>query len=368
MKKKVLHLVTGLGVGGAEMMLLKTLPLLQEYFENEVCCVMGRGPVGERLREAGVPVHYLDLNGLNLLAVVWKFASLINKFKPDLLVTYLIHADLFGRIIGRLMGIRNIVSSQRGFYVNWKFLRVFDKWTSFLVKKYFVQTEFARMVLMNRMKLSEDKFSVIPNAINIDEYGFELDKYKKKEELGLPCDNLNVVCVSSLKPEKGYEELLEAFENVFNENRKINLLLVGAGTEKQKYLKQINGYSSRENIFFLGNRNDVKEILKISDIFVLGTYSEGMSNAILEAMASKVVVITTNIEVNRELIEDNVSGFLVPVRDSKAIGDKIKLLLDDKNKRVVFAENAYKKVLEHFELKRVINLLKKNYEGIIYGG
>ncbi|MDO8512121.1 MAG: glycosyltransferase [bacterium] len=367
MKKKVLHLITGLGVGGAEMMLLRTLPLLQTTFDNEVCCVMGRGPVGEKIEEKGISVHYLDLGKYNFPIVAWRFVKISKQFKSGLLVTYLIHADIFGRILGRLAGVKKIISSQRGFYVQWKFLKKIDKWTSFLVAKYFVQTSFAKEVLMNELSLSADKFVVIPNAIKLVEYQFNLDVEKKKKELGIPNDNLCIICVSNLKPEKGYEELLEAFESVYSRNKKINLLVVGSGKEMTKYLNQIENYSSGNNIIFLGQRSDVKEILRLGEIFVLATYSEGMSNAILEAMASKLAIITTDIEVNREVIKDNVSGLLIPPRDAKSIEEKIDFLVGNYEKRRELGENAYREVLERFELNKVVDQIKDNYELVLYG-
>lgn len=358
-KKRILHLITGLEVGGAEMMLLKTLPLLQDYFDNEVCCIRGRGPIGEKLEQQGIPVQYLDLN-------IFKFVRKLKNSKPDLLVTYLIHADILGRIIGRTCGVKKVICNQRGFYLNWSFLRILDRWTKFLVTKYFVQTKFAQAVLMRELKLSEEKFEVIPNAVNINEFNFNLDNEKKKKDLGIPNENINIVSVGTLKQRKGFEELLKAFEKTYEDFKDINLLIVGGGGEKEKYLDQIKNYSSKSNIFFLDQRDDVKEILRISDIFVLATYSEGMSNAILEAMASKLAIITTDIEVNRELIEDGISGFLIPVKNSDAIAEKLEFLIKDEERRKFLGEKAYNIMLNKFEINKVIELIKSNYEKVIY--
>jgi glycosyltransferase involved in cell wall biosynthesis len=364
-KKKISHLITGLEVGGAEMMLLKTLPLLQKDFENEVYCIKGHGPIGKKLEQAGIAVCYLGLNAFNLPVVSFKLARKLINFKPDLLVTYLIHADIFGRIIGRICGIKKIICNQRGFYLNWKFLRVFDRWTKFLVTKYFVQTKFAREVLMKLMKLPKERFEIVPNTIIIQDFKFELDLKQKKEELKLPQENLNIVSVGTLKPRKGFEEILEAFEKTYQNFKNISLLIVGNGDQKTKYLDQIKKYSSKNNIIFLGKRDDVKEILRLSDIFVLGTYSEGMSNAILEAMASKLAIITTDIEVNRELIENNDSGILVPIKNPAAIAEKLEVLIKDEEKRKYFGEQAYDRMLEKFEIGKVIELTRDNYEKII---
>lgn len=364
-KKKILHLITGLEVGGAETMLLKTLPLLQENFDNVVCCIRGTGLIGQELEKKEIPVYYLKLSPYNFPLVVIRFGIIIRNLRPDLLVTYLIHADLFGRVFGKIFGVKKIICNQRGFYLNWKFLRFFDRLTKTLVTQYFVQTLHARDTLMHTLNLPKKKFSIVPNTINLQEFEFPFNKNQKRDSLHIPKENINIVCVSNLKPRKGYEELFEAFEQTYITTKNINLLIVGSGNQKEKYLEQIKEYTSRNNIFFLGKRADVSEILRVSDIFVLGTYSEGMSNALLEAMAAKLAIVTTAIEVNQEIIQDNYSGFLVPTKNASAIAEKLRILILNKEKRDFLGKNAYDKVSNTFEIKKIITLITTTYKEIL---
>ena len=173
--------------------------------------------------------------------------------------------------------------------------------------------------------------------------------------------------MSNLKPRKGYEELLMAFEETYQHAKDISLLVVGQGNQKEKYSEQIKDYSSKNNIHFLGNRSDVKELLRISDIFVLATHSEGMSNALLEAMASRLPIITTDIDVNKAVIESNLSGILVPIQDSHALAMQIQLLIKNKNVRIALGEHAYRTIEEKFEMKRVVSMITSVYKEILYG-
>lgn len=363
-KKKILHLITGLEVGGAETMLLKTLPQLQNDFDDRVCCIVGHGPMGEKLKAAGIPVFYLELRNIFDFNVILRFRKIVKEFAPDILVTYLIHADLFGRIFGRIFGVKKIVCSQRGALLQWEWLRFFDRVTKFLVTKYIVQTETAQKELMQKLHLPKEKFTIIPNAIDPSEYDFELDKDAKKKELGIDPDNLNIVCVSKLRRGKGHEYLLEAFEKVFQMNENVNLLLAGDGEKKSELTKQVENYKSKSNIYFLGNRNDVNEILKISDIFVLATEGEGMSNAIMSAMASGLPIITTNIEVNKELIQNNDTGILIPAQNTVAIEKYILLLIQDASLRKKLRTNANKTVIKNYNLKKIYNEFKSFYSKI----
>lgn len=358
-KKKILHLITGLEVGGAETMLLKTLPQLQSSFDNRVCCIIGRGPMGGRLENAGIPVFYLDLRPISILGSILRFRSIIKDFRPDILVTYLIHADLFGRIFGRLFGIKKIICSQRGKLLQWEFLRLADRLTKYLVTKYIVQTEVSREELMRKLRLPAERIAVIPNAIDVTEFEFELDKEKKRASLGLAADDIAITCVSKLRRGKGHEYLLEAFDGVHREYPKTKLLIAGDGERKQELLDQAVRYSSKPSILFLGNRDDVKEMLRISDIFVLPTLGEGMSNAIMEAMASGLPVITTDIPENRELIEHEKTGILVPIKDSSSLAKAIKNLLGDGQRRRNLGESSKRGISESFDTGIVVSKLTR---------
>lgn len=349
-RKKILHLITGLEVGGAEMMLLKTLPLLQSEFDNHVCCIRGHGPIGARLEAAGVPVSYLELRSPFDFGVILRFRKIVREFQPEILVTYLIHADLFGRIFGRLFGIRKIICSQRGKLLQWEFLRILDRWTASLVTKYIVQTEVAKKELSKVLRVSTKKFQVIPNAIDLTEFDFYLDEKQKKTTLDIPDNHTVITCVSNLRRGKGHEYLLQAFERIFQTHRDLTLLIVGNGERMNELIDLVSSYASKENIKFLGNRTDVKDILRISDIFVLPTLGEGMSNAIMEAMASGIPIVTTDIPENRELIENNVSGVLVFPKDSENLAITLKTMANDPLLRKRLGVAARRVLEEKFSL------------------
>lgn len=362
MKKKILHFVSGLEVGGTETQLLRILPLLEKNIENRVCCFNGYGPVGKKLEEKGLKVYYLNFKGRHDMMVFWRLRKAIKEFNPDILVTYLIHCDLIGRFWGRIFGIKKIVCSQRGSLLQWEYLRFFDRLTKFLVTKYTVQTETAKRQLVKKLNAPENKFFVIPNGIDLNDFNFELDIEKKKKAIGINGENINITCVSKLREGKGHEYLFEAFEKIYETNQKINLLIVGDGEKKEELKKQIKNYHSKNNIHFFGDRNDVKEILKISDIFVLPTLAEGMSNAILEAMANGLPIITTSITVNKELIKNGINGILVPPQNSQAIFEAASKLIENESLRIKLGKKAKEVCQNNFELEKISKIIEGFYE------
>lgn len=363
-KKKILHFITGLGIGGTETMLLRILPMLQNNFDNRVCALFGDGPIGIELRKAGIQTYHLNLSATNLFNSVFTFRKIIMEFKPNILVTYLIHADLFGRIFGRIFGIKNIICSQRGSLLQWEFLRLIDRLTKFLVKKYIVQTEVAKKELMKSLKIKEGEIVIIPNAINSKEFNLDINRKEKLKELDVLNENSNIVCVSNLRRGKGHEYLLDAFEKVFHQNKTVNLLIVGDGEQKQRLVGQTRDYKSKNNIYFLGNRKDVKEILKTSDIFILPTLAEGMSNAIMEAMAAQLAIITTSIPTNIELLGLD-CGLLVSPASTDDISNAILRLLSNETLKTIIAQNAKKRIDANYSLDTATEKLKILYEKFI---
>lgn len=356
-KRKILHFVSGLEIGGTETQILRVVPLLQENLENRICCFSGRGPIGKLFEERGVKVHYLDFKGRMDVFVYWRFGQVLREYKPDILVTYLIHCDLIGRFWGRIFGVKKIICSQRGSLLQWEFLRIFDRLTTFLVTKYIVQTEVAKLELSKKLALSEDRFFTIPNGIDLGEYDFPLNQERKKSELGISIENKNIVCVSKLRRGKGHEHLLEAFEGLYKKVKNINLLIVGDGEKRDDLQNQIKDYASKNNIYFLGDRNDVKEILCISDIFVLPTLGEGMSNALLEAMAAAKPIITTDIPQNKEMLSHNISALLIPPRNTEALTNSMLSLLTDSDYKNILAANALVRVKKMYDIQVVANNL-----------
>ncbi len=364
-RKKVLHLITGLGIGGAENMLLKSLPILEKDFENRVCSIMGSKEVGFILEEKGIKVYYLEFKGWwDIFGLIYRLWKVIDDFRPNLMVTYLIHADIFGRIFGKLFGVKKIICSQRGSLLNWEWLRIVDRFTSFLVDKYIVQTNVAKRELVFKLKEDSNKFVVVPNGIDLSDYNFDINKNKKVQELGIFKDNLNIVCVSNLRIRKGHEYLLEAFDLLYRETKKINLLIVGDGDQKEKLLEQCKDYKSRKNIFFLGKRKDIREILAICNIFVLATETEGMSNAIMEAMASKLTIVTTDIEVNKELLENKKEALLISPKNVTALKKAVEFLLNHRSVSTELSKNAYLKVERKYTINRIAERLMKIYAEI----
>ncbi len=361
MSKKVLHLITELDLGGTEKQLAMILPPLQASFDNEVLCLSGRGPVGKILADKGVPVHYAGAAAWYDPRVIINTGRIISKMRPDILVTYLFHADMIGRFIGRLLGVRQIICSQRTnlmrYGSSWSLL---EKHSQRLVDAYVVQTNVMKGILMSGLKIHPLLLNIIPNAVILPPLK---DRSILKAKLSFDDSALLITCVANLKPGKGHQILLKAFAQLHGRYPSIHLLLVGSGPDKPAIKRQLGQMASGSAVHLLGYRPDIADILGASDIFVLPTEREGMSNAILEAMAAGLPCVITDIPVNRELISNNKTGLLSDYDDAHDLQSQLERLIKDEDLRRQLGQAARQYVRDHHSLPYVVrgwrNLLNK---------
>lgn len=360
-KRKILHLITGLEIGGAEMMLLKTLPRLQGNLDNRVCCISGHGPVGKELEKVGIPVYYLDLRNFFDFRIVGKFRKIVKEFKPDILVTYLVHADLFGRIFGSIFGVKKIICSVRIKLIQPKYLPFLflDGLTSCLVSHYHFNSQTVADMYQRYFFLPKRKITVIPNGLETEKYKISTDKNKKKQELGLPQNKIIIGCVAKLRKQKNHQCLINAFAKITQSRDDVVLLLVGDGEERKNIENTIEKLKIKEKTFLLGNRSDIPEILQIIDIFALPTLFEGMSNAILEAMASGLPVVTTDIPENRELIENGKTGILVPAKNSVELERALQKLINNPELGAKIGNSAKEKIVSSYDIEKIVSKLNQ---------
>lgn len=202
-----------------------------------------------------------------------------------------------------------------------------------------------------------EKIRVIPNAVNIDNF-----KPTDEHTEGL------VIWTGRLVPEKGLEYLIEAAKIVAEKKSSVRFLLVGYGPLKTKLMKLASDYRLLgKNVEFRGpkERNEMPEVLGRASIFVLPSLSEGLSVSVLEAMACGLPIICTDILGTKEVIEDGITGLMVPPRNSLALSEAIMTLLDNEDLRKRLGENARKTVIERHNWNLIIDKLEKVYSEVI---
>jgi glycosyltransferase involved in cell wall biosynthesis len=351
-KMKVCFLITGLGIGGAEKHLLKLVPRLK--FDKFVISLTNKKEIGKEIEKKGVRVYYLGLTPF----IIFKFRKIIKKEKPDILDTYLIHANIFGRIFGRIFGIKKIVNSVRNDYSDLKLLNFLDRMTKGLVDLYIVNSKALIGYIHNKNKVSLKKIKLVPNGIDLKGlYGKLNKKYDIRDELKLPKKSFIIACAARLQKQKNLPVLIKSMKFV---NEKTFLVIAGGGPEKKELDNIIAKLNLQKRVFLLGERKDISNIVNSSDIFVLPSLKEGMSNALLEAMALKKCCLVSSIPQNKELIKDKVNGFIFNPKNAKGLAKNIENACKSK-KLADFGEKSYVIIKKKYQIDTIL----KKYEKII---
>jgi glycosyltransferase involved in cell wall biosynthesis len=350
--KRVLHLITGLEKGGgAEHMLLKTLPLLKSA-EHAVCAIRGRGEMGARLEEKGVKVFYLQMKNYFDFGVIKRYKDVVKNFSPDIQVNYLIHADVFGRIFGKRFGAKKIVSYIRNRHIK-SIFQIFDFLTLHSVDYLLANSEAVLKFYRHRYHFPENRSAAIPNAIDLTPVP-DGDLDKLRNELQINEDDLVITTIASLHKQKDLPTFLRAVSIVKEKGLiKPKVFICGQGPEKDNLEELAGVLGLKENVFFLGVRNDVYDILKISGAFVLPSLHEGMSNALLEAMKEGCPCIVSAIPENTELITDKKSGLTFPPGNDVALAEKIMAVAASDAAAKALADEAHK-VVARYDLGKII--------------
>jgi glycosyltransferase involved in cell wall biosynthesis len=357
--KKILHIIQSLGNGGCENMLLRSLPLIND-FDHKIITLKENGELAPAFISTGIKVETVCCNGLSVFSGIWRLRKHVKEEKPAIIITYLFHADMIGRIALRNIIETPIISSLRTTYNHPKYFvaQILEWLTKSIVRQYIANSDAVKDFYVSRIGVRSENIIVIPNGIDIDAYE-NADGSRIIQELSLPDNRFVITCVANFAVNKGHHYLLEAFESVFQENKKAYLILVGDGPERDNLERQMHRYKSKKHLILLGRRNDVPDILRASNCFILPTLFEGMSNAIMEAMAAGLPIITTDIPENRELIRTTETGILVPPRDTEALENAILNLLNDFEKYEMLGINAKRDIREKFDIKTVTSRLSR---------
>jgi len=209
------------------------------------------------------------------------------------------------------------------------------------------------------------KLQVVRNGVFIPKLASPEDKIGARDKLGLAAEDFVITCVGRLVPFKGQHFLIEAVKIIAEQHPEVRLLLVGGGPEKDRIQALVGQSGLKEKAFLLGERSDVPDILIASDLFVLPSFWEGISIALLEAMSYGLPVVVTDVPGNREVLGSQENGVLVPPKDSLALKEAIVSLLEGADLRAKLAQKSRTRVERYFNFADTVAGTEEVYESIL---
>jgi glycosyltransferase involved in cell wall biosynthesis len=372
----VLHLITSLEVGGAELMLLKLSSRMNpDRFVNHVICLGEDGPVGQRISAHGIPVHTLNMpRGWVTIQGLIRLNKLMRQINPDILQTWMYHADLLGALFSKWSRSAPVCWNIR--CSNMDFAK-YRPATRIAVKLCAVLSAIPDVIVANsmngeshhkRMGYRSKRWEVIPN-------GFDLRKFKPDgkareglvQELGLDGKRPFALIgyIARFDPMKDHSTFLKAASRLLGERDDVHFILAGRNIEwgNREIFERVPAAFSL-NFHFLGERDDVERITAALDIACSVSSGEGFSNVIGEAMACEVPCVVTDVGDSALIIGD--TGEVIRPRDSDALLRAWKKILNlSGDERSELGKAARKRVRDCFDILKIVERYEDLYTSLM---
>lgn len=367
-KIKVLYVINSLAMGGAEELILNICKNIskKKFLVEVVVLQKEMEPIGNELKEIGIEVHILKClhNPLDIRKTV-KLINIIKKYKPDIIHSHLFDSNFHARIAGVLCGVQSLVIHEHSTYhQKEKFFRFpvyADRVLARFTYKIIAISDAVKNFTVRQEKIPENKFEVIRNCIPVDKF-IKQDrasiKHGVREQLGIKQDSFLIINVASLTKQKGHEYLLEAMASLKIQNTM--LLLVGDGPLRRNLNDQVKKLNLADKVIFLGIRRDIPELLAASDLFVLPSIWEGQGLVILEAMASGLPIVATNVGGVPEVVTER-EGYLIEPKNPQALANAITKIKSDITVNKFDSNIIRLKMKRNYDIKQYINSLEQVY-------
>jgi len=356
----VLHLSSSSGPGGAEAVMASVASGLDAARYRSLVCLFRDGWLRARCEGLGLETHVIPMKGM--LDVEWlrRFTRLLRERGVGLIHAHEFGANTYGTLAGRLARVPVVATVHgRSYYTDRGRRRLAYRVVSRAAAMVAVSKDVKRFVV-ERAGVSTRRVRVVYNGIAPAAPVTPGATAHLRAELGLGGGDRVVAVVGSLYGVKGHRYLLEAAPKVLAICPSTVFLLAGRGECEVALRAQAKSLGIDARVRFLGFRQDVQALLTLSDVFVLPSLSEGLSMAILEAMAAAKPVVATKVGGNPELIVDGETGILIECANPEALASAVTTILTDPAEARRLGENGLSRVQRRFTSAAMV----RNYEAI----
>lgn len=359
----VLHLITDLTTGGAQTALLRLVERLdRSRFLPAVACLYGSdGAIARQMRALGVPVTDLGMTAKWHWDAFWRFYRLLRRERPAILHTWMFHANIPGRLLGRLAGIPIVVSSERtmGQEARWRYR--LDRLTAPLADRVVCVSQPVADFAVRNVGLPAHKIAVIPNGLDLQAFEGLPTRQEARAALGLPAGQPLVGVVARLTPVKRLDVLLQALAAL----PEAGAVLVGDGPQRAQLEALSRELGLADRVHLAGHQDDVRPWLAALDVFALSSDWEGLPNAVLEAMAAGLPVVATAVGGTPEVVVNGATGLLVPPNNPPTLAQAIAALLRDPELGGRMGKAGRERVAQHFSVEQMVRQTERLYEELL---
>jgi len=370
----IAHVIYRLDVGGLENGLVNIINSLPEgKFRHVIICLTDYTAFHKKI-SPDVELIALNKKPGNDLGMYWRLFKVFRRLGPDILHTRNI-AALEAQLPAWLAGVKHRVHGLHGWdvraadAVSSKHLKLYQLMDS-LVQRYIPLSDELEKFLFEKVSISRGKSTKICNGVDTQRFiPGSISRRQVLPEGFLPEAGILIGAVGRLESVKNQLLLVDGFIELVERNpalkQKSRLMLVGDGSMREPIEQRIHDAGVADLVWMTGSRNDVPELMAALDVFVLPSKAEGISNTILEAMATALPVIATDVGGNAQLVVDNETGFIIPSEAVAELANRLELYLNNDGLLKKHAQAGKERAEKSFSLEHMVNQYQAVYEQLL---
>ncbi len=368
MKIKILHVVLSMETGGLENGIVNLVNQADSnLFRVDVLCLRERGELADRVINPDSQVIFDNNRDHSLLTAIKKIYKACKSGQYNIVHSHGFTTMLASYIAGNLAGVPKLMNGEHGtIYHSSAKHRLIQKFLFSKMAMNLTVSEDLKREILDKFFLKKDNFKPIINGVDTDKFSTNTEESNRlRNELGLSKDVIVIGSVGRLVEVKNYKSLLSAYAQLTSSHSKVHLVLAGDGPERVQIEEQILKYGLSKKVHLLGRRDDIPQIMNLLDIFVLPSFSEGLSNTLLEAMSCGTPVVACDVGGNKEIIRQDITGFLYESNNVNELCSILNDLSNDKDQITRLSKQSREHILANYSLNSMVTNYESAYKELL---
>ena len=368
----IAFIIDGLGMGGAERLMMPILDHLDKNrFNVRVCVLQSKdgNPLTKDILTLGVKVDLMGIRRLRDPSSLSRLQKYLKNEQVNLVHTQLEFANVLGNISAKLLHLPSVSTVHVLPPAGGSIKNKLHQWVEWLALRLFCDhvitvSEETRRHYIAQSGIPSEKLSTIYNGIDPDRFRrleFGLERIAVREEFHIPLDANLLTTIAVLRPQKGIEYMIRALPTVLESHPNTYYLIAGDGSHRDILAAETENLGVRDRVIFAGTRRDVPQLLAASDVFVLPTLTEALPTVLAEAMASHVPIVASAVGGVPEMVVNDKNGKLVSPAKPAELSDACNTLLNSPEVRRSMGEFGWQVVNQKFNINNQVNQLQNLY-------
>ena len=365
---RIFFLSTSMGMGGADKQILSAaLALRSRGNEVMIVSLTSLGPMGLEARRLGIPTESLEMpRGVPDPRGMLRLVRLVRRWKPDVIHSHMIHANLMARALRLVMPIPILVATIHSPYEGGPVWMAAYRLTNRLVDGITIVSQAAADRFVNDGIVPRELLRVVSNGVDLERFQDLPAGTREATRTSLGLDgHFAWLAVGRFETPKDYPTMLRGFARVVKEQPQARLLIVGRGRLQGEAEALVRELGLEKSVRLLGIREDIPELMRAADGYLMSSAWEGMPMVLLEAAAAGLPIVATRVGGNHEVVREGETGFLVPAKDPDALARAaLRLMAVGQDERQAMERQACEYVRANYSLERVADQWERLYREV----